>query len=83
MKKCIEEGTIICKLGSNKGNIITPSPQVKQNMKGMLNKIYDYALEGRIVNINYARNFYLDKEVFDNQEKIKFHEFPFHNKNLI
>lgn len=82
MKKCIEEGTIICKLGSNKGNIITPSPQVKQNMKGMLNKIYDYALEGRIVNINYARNFYLDKEVFDNQEKNKVPRIPFSQQEL-
>lgn len=82
MKKCIEEGTIICKLGSNKGNIITPSPQVKQNMKGMLNKIYDYALEGRIVNINYARNFYLDKEVFDNQEKNKVPRIPFSRQEL-
>ena len=78
MKKCIEEGTIICKLGSNKGNIITPSPQVKQNM----NKIYDYALEGRIVNINYARNFYLDKEVFDNQEKNKVPRIPFSQQEL-
>ena len=82
MKKCIEEGTIVCKLGSNKGNIITPSPQVKQNMKGMLNKIYDYALEGRIVNINYARNFYLDKEVFDNQEKNKVPRIPFSQQEL-
>lgn len=82
MKKCIEEGTIICKLGSNKGNIITPSPQVKQNMKGMLNKIYDYALEGRIVNINYAKNFYLDKEVFDNQEKNKVPRIPFSQQEL-
>lgn len=82
MKKCIEEGTIICKLGSNKGNIITPSPQVKQNMKGMLNKIYDYALEGRIVNINYARNFYLDKEVFENQEKNKVPRIPFSQQEL-
>ena len=82
MKKCIEEGTIVCKLGSNKGNIITPSPQVKQNMKGMLNKIYDYALEGRIVNINYARNFYLDKEVFDNQEKNKVPRIPFLQQEL-
>ena len=71
MKKCIEEGTIICKLGSNKGNIITPSPQVKQNMKGMLNKIYDYALEGRIV-----------KEVFDNQEKNKVPRIPFSQQEL-
>lgn len=82
MKKCIEEGTIVCKLDSNKGNIITPSPQVKQNMKGMLNKIYDYALEGRIVNINYARNFYLDKEVFDNQEKNKVPRIPFSQQEL-
>lgn len=72
MKKCIDEAKIVVDYGRrHRGEVKTASPQIKQDMKGILNKIYDYALEGRIVNINYARNFNLDKEVFEEEEKNK------------
>lgn len=49
MKKCIED--------ANVGN------SSKKNMKLILNKVFDYAIENGIVETNYARNFTLPKNI--------------------
>ena len=69
MKNVINEGTRICTQGERKGKLIKASPQTKESIKYLFNHIYDYALEARICDINYARNFYLEKDVFKQKEK--------------
>ena len=69
MKNVIDNGTKIETRGKKKGEIVKASPQTKESIKYLFNHIYDYALEARICDINYARNFFLSKEVF--KQKIK------------
>lgn len=82
MKRAINEGTRICAKGKNKGERIKASPQTKESMKYLFNHLYDYALEARICNINYARNFILDKEIFEQKEKEKVSKDPFTEAQL-
>ena len=47
------------------------SPQTKESMKMLFNSIFAYALEARIVDRNYAKEFSLDKKIA--QEKATLH----------
>ena len=82
MKNVIYNGTKIANRGKYKGQKIKPSPQTKESIKYLFNHIYDYALEARICDINYARNFSLDKEVFKQKEKNKKNKEPFTEEQL-
>ncbi len=70
MKKCINEGTALIHRGKYKGEIRKASPQVKQTIKHIFNNMYMYAIEARIIDHNYARDFTLDKSVFEQQAKV-------------
>ena len=59
----------IKKNGKYKGEQRLASPQSKEIIKYLFNHIYDYALEARLVERNYAREFTLDKKVFQEKEK--------------
>lgn len=67
MKKCINNGTTMVTRGKYKGTRKTASPQTKESMKYIFNHMFAYAVEARIVERNYAKEFTLDKKVF--QEK--------------
>ena len=68
MKKCINEGTTLVTRGKYKGEIRNTSPEIKQTIKYIFNHMYAYAMEARIVDHNYAKDFSLDKSVFEQQE---------------
>lgn len=67
MKKCISNGTALVTRGKYKGTNKPASPQTKESMKYIFNHMFSYAVEARIVERNYAKEFTLDKKVF--QEK--------------
>lgn len=77
MKKCINEGTALIHRGKYKGEIRKASPQVKQTIKHIFNNMYMYAIEARIIDHNYARDFTLDKSVFEQQAKEHVEKKPF------
>ena len=83
MKNVIDNGTKMCIKGKNKGQKIKATPQTKESMKYLFNHIYDYALEARICDINYARNFSLGKEVFKQKEKEQIKKDPFSEDQLL
>lgn len=82
MKKVIDEGTRVASKGEHKGEKINTSPQTKESIKYLFNHMYDYAIESRICNINYARNFTLDKEVFIQKEQNRKIKDPFRTQQL-
>ncbi len=82
MKNVIENGTRIDTRGKNKGKEVKATPQTKESIKYLFNHIYDYALEARICDINYARNFSLSKEIFKQKEKEKIPKDPFTEEQL-
>lgn len=64
MKHCINNGSCIGIRGKYKGIEQPATPSVKEAMKYIFNHIYAYAIEARIVEHNYAKDFTLDKKVF-------------------
>ena len=82
MKDCIYKGTAICVRGKYKGEQRPASPQSKETIKYLFNHIYDYALEARIVERNYAREFTLDKKVFQEKEKNYKSKVPFSKEEI-
>lgn len=69
MKNCIYKGTSLVTRGKYRGQIRTASPTTKQSIKIMFNHMFAYAVEARITDRNYAREFLLDKKV--EEERIK------------
>lgn len=82
MKKCIYDGSIIETKGKNKGEIKYASPSTKESMKTIFNNIYSYAIEARIVEHNYAKDFSLDKDVQKEKEKNKRKKNPFTKEEM-
>ena len=82
MKDCIYKGTATCIRGKYKGQQRLASPQSKEIIKYLFNHIYDYALEARIVERNYAREFTLDKKVFQEKEKNYKSKVPFSKEEI-
>lgn len=68
MKNCIYKGTVIIIRGKFKGQEKHASPQTKESIKYLFNHIFNYALERRLVERNYAKDFTLDKSVFKEKE---------------
>jgi len=74
MKECIYKGTAIVDRGKNIGMEKLASPSVKESIKYLFNHMFAYAVEARLVNVNYAKEFTLDVKVFHEkrvQQKIK------------
>ena len=82
MKDCIYKGTATCVRGKYKGEQRLASPQSKEIIKYLFNHIYDYALEARLVERNYAREFTLDKKVFKEKEKNYKSKVPFSKEEI-
>ena len=82
MKDCIYKGTATCVRGKYKGQQRLASPQSKEIIKYLFNHIYDYALEARIVERNYAGEFTLDKKVFQEKEKNYKSKVPFSKEEI-
>ena len=82
MKDCIYKGTATCIRGKYKGEQRLASPQSKETIKYLFNHIYDYALEARLVERNYAREFTLDKKVFQEKEKNYKSKVPFSKEEI-
>ena len=82
MKDCIYKGTATCVRGKYKGEQRLASPQSKEIIKYLFNHIYDYALEARLVERNYAREFTLDKKVFQEKEKNYKSKVPFSKEEM-
>lgn len=77
MKRCIAFGEAPETRGKNKGQMRKASPQTKETMKMMFNRIYDFALEARIAERNYAREFAIDKKVAQEKEQNRKIKIPF------
>ena len=82
MKDCIYKGTATCVRGKYKGEQRLASPQSKEIIKYLFNHIYDYALEARLVERNYAREFTLDKKVFQEKQKNYKSKVPFSKEEI-
>ena len=82
MKNCINNGTRIVDRGKYKGESKTASPTTKESMKYLFNHLYSYALEARIVDRNYAKEFTLDKKIFKEKEEKRKEKTPFTNEEL-
>lgn len=82
MKKCINDGTALVTRGKYRGEVRNTSPQIKQTIKYIFNNMYAYAIEGRIVEHNYAKDFTLDKIVFEQQIAEHKSKIPFGNKEI-
>lgn len=82
MKNCMTNGEVICKKGKNKGLPQKPSASVKMAMKYLFNHLYDYAVEGRIVETNYARAFAVDQKISKEIEQNKKEKIPFTKEEL-
>lgn len=82
MKNCIYKGTALVERGKYRGQTKVASPSTKQSIKILLNNMFSYAVEARITDRNYAREFTLDKKV--EQEKIQEHKvkIPFSEDEL-
>lgn len=79
MKDCIYKGKTIVTRGKYKGQEQLASPQTKESIKYLFNHIFAYAVEARIVERNYAKEFSLDKKIYkekseNHKEKIPFSE---------
>lgn len=82
MKNCIYKGTATVTRGKYKGEEKLASPSTKESMKYIFNHIYSYAIEARIVDKNYAREFTLDKKVFKEKEDNHKEKIPFSEEEL-
>lgn len=82
MKKCLYQGTTIVTRGKYKGEEKLASPSTKENIKYMFNHMFAYALEARIVDRNYAKEFTLDKKVFKEKEENRKIKIPFSEEEM-
>ena len=82
MKNCIYKGTATVTRGKYKGENKLASPATKESMKYLFNHILAYALEARIVDRNYAREFALDKKVFKEKEENRKIKIPFSEEEM-
>lgn len=82
MKRCINDGTTICTKGEHKGEKQYASPSTKMNMKYLFNHIYAYAIEARIVDRNYAKEFTLDKKITKEKEINHKEKIPFTKEEI-
>ena len=82
MKNCIYKGSIIVTRGKFKGQKKFASPSTKESMKYLYNHMFSYAMEARIVDRNYAREFTLDKKVFKEKEENRKIKIPFSEKEM-
>ena len=82
LKKCINTGTALCIKGKYKGQERPATPSVKESMKYIFNHMYEYALEARLVERNYAKDFTLDKKVFVEKEKNRIIRKPFSQEEI-
>lgn len=67
VKYCLNEGTITTKSGTH-----TATPRIKIQIKTLLGKMFDYAIENEIVEKNPARSFKLDENTDTEQPHIDF-----------
>lgn len=77
MKNCIYKGTIKETRGKHKGEEKFASPSTKESMKYLFNHMFAYAIEARIIERNYAKEFSLDKKVFKEKEEKRKEKIPF------
>lgn len=82
MKNCIYNGKIIETRGKYKGQEKFATPQTKMSIKYLFNHIFEYALEARIIDRNYAREFLLDKKVEKEIEKNRKIKIPFSKEQM-
>ena len=82
MKHCINNGTCIGTKGKYKGIEQPASPSVKESIKYIFNHIYSYAIEARIVDHNYAKDFSLDKKIFIQKNSEHKNKIPFTQEEM-
>ena len=82
MKRCIYKGTTISTRGANKGQPQLASPSTQEGIKYLFNHIFAYAVEGRLVDRNYAKEFSLDKKVFIEKAKRHKEKIPFTEEEM-
>lgn len=82
MKDCIYNGRKLVTRGKLKGTYRETTPSVKESIKYIFNHMYPYAVEARIVDRNYAREFTLDKKVFKEKEENRKVKQPFTNDEV-
>lgn len=82
MKNCIYKGTATVTRGKYKGEQKLASPETKSNIKYLFNHIFNYALEARIVDRNYAKEFTLDVKVFMEKEANRKVKIPFTKEEM-
>lgn len=82
MKNCINKGKVLETKGKNKGQYKTATPQTKESIKFVFNHMMAYAVEARLVDRNYAKDFTLDKKVFQEKEKNRKIKIPFSKEEL-
>lgn len=82
MKNCINNATRIVERGKYKGEKKIASPSCKEAMKYIFNHMYSYAIEARIVDRNYAKEFTLDKKIFQEKETNRKEKIPLTKEEL-
>ena len=82
MKNCIYKGTTIVPRGKNKGEERLATPATKESIKYLFNHMFAYAVEARIVDRNYAKEFTLDKKVFEEKERNHKEKIPFTEEEM-
>ena len=82
MKNCIYKGTALTYRGKYRGTVTTASPSTKESMKSLFNHILSYAVEARIVDRNYAKEFSLDQKVFKEKEENHVERIPFSEEEM-
>lgn len=82
MKNCIYKGTAIIAKGKDKGKKQLASPSTKESIKYLFNHIFAYAVEARITDRNYAKEFSLDKKVFREREENRKIKIPFSEEEM-
>jgi integrase len=82
MKNCIYKGTALVTRGKYRGTVSTASPSTKESMKSLFNHMLAYAVEARIVDRNYAKEFALDQKVFKEKEENHVERIPFSDEDM-
>ena len=82
MKNCIYNGKRIVERGKYKGQEKLATPQTKMSIKFLFNHIFAYALEARIIDRNYAREFIVDKKVEKEIEENRKIKIPFNEEQM-
>lgn len=82
MKDCIYKGTVIEVRGKFKGQKKYASPQTKESIKMLFNRVLGYATEARLIERNYAKDFSLDKKVTQEKEKNHKAKVPFSKEQM-